>query len=162
MALLAVLGILGGGHKPLLHPVAPRIPQLLSRTSIANTRQDKTAKKADLRKSQQQKTKKMFSVLSIVLLLSISQTADSKPVFDLFPEGGQATALAGQREVQMQGDTCTCPEGREGEECKLDSQLVCRREVTGADNKERSRARRHKNRRRRLREQLRRILQGRE
>ena len=160
MALLAVLGILGGGHKPLLHPVAPRIPQLLSRTSIANTRQDKTAKKQTYKNHK--KTKKMFSILSIVLLMSISLTADSKPVFDLFPEGGQATALAGQREVQMQGDTCTCPEGREGEECKLDSQLVCRREVTGADNKERSRARRHKNRRRRLREQLRRILQGRE
>ena len=102
----------------------------------------------------------MFSILSIVLLLSISLTADSKPVFDLFPEGGQATALAGQREVQMQGDACTCPEGREGEECKLDSQLVCRREVTG--EQERPRARRHQNRRRRLREQLRRILQGRE
>ena len=106
----------------------------------------------------------MFSILSIVLLLSISLTADSKPVFDLFPEGGQATALAGQRQVQMQGDACTCPEGIEGEECKLDSQLVCRREVTRVDqDQERPRrARRHKNRRRRLREQLRRILQGRQ
>ena len=105
----------------------------------------------------------MFSILSIVLFLSISLTAESKPVFDLFPEGGQATALAGQRELPMQGDVCTCPEGREGEECKLDSQLVCRREVAGADEQERPiRARRHKNRRRRLREQLRRILQGRE
>ena len=106
----------------------------------------------------------MFPILSIVLFLSISLTAESKPVFDLFPEGGQATAVAGQREVAQQGDACTCPEGREGEECKLDSQLVCRREVTsGADDQEeRPRARRHKNRRRRLREQLRRILQGRE
>ena len=105
----------------------------------------------------------MFPILSIVLFLSISLTAESKPVFDLFPEGGRAAAVAGQREVGMQGDACTCPEGREGEECKLDSQLVCRREVTGADDQEeRPRARRHKNRRRRLREQLRRILQGRE
>ena len=105
----------------------------------------------------------MFPILSIVLFLSMSLTAESKPVFDLFPEGGQATALAGQRELPMQGDACTCPQGREGEECRLDSQLVCRREVSGGDEQERPmRARRHKNRRRRLREQLRRILQGRE
>ena len=54
-----------------------------------------------------------------------------------------------------QGDRCSCPEGRQGEMCKLDSMLVCRRQVS-------ERPRRHKNRRRRMREQLRRILQGRE
>ena len=115
----------------------------------------------------------MSPILPVLLFLSISLTV-SKPVFDLIPEaghgehggqgghgghggqGGHATALAGQRETLLtQGDPCTCPEGRQGDVCKLDSMLVCRRQVSG-------RPRRHKNRRRRMREQLRRILQGRE
>ena len=103
----------------------------------------------------------MSPILPVLLFLSISLTV-SKPVFDLIPEaghggqGGHATALAGQRETLLtQGDPCTCPEGRQGDVCKLDSMLVCRRQVS-------ERPRRHKNRRRRMREQLRRILQGRE
>ena len=106
----------------------------------------------------------MSPILPVLLFLSISLTV-SKPVFDLIPEaghggqgghGGHATALAGQRETLLtQGDPCTCPEGRQGDVCKLDSMLVCRRQVSG-------RPRRHKNRRMRMREQLRRILQGRE
>ena len=109
----------------------------------------------------------MSPILPVLLFLSISLTV-SKPVFDLIPEaghgwqggqggqGGHATALAGQRETLLtQGDRCSCPEGRQGDVCKLDSMLVCRRQVSG-------RPRRHKNRRRRMREQLRRILQGRE
>lgn len=105
----------------------------------------------------------MFPILSIVLILSISQSS-SKPVFDLIPEGGHATGLAGQGEVpRLPGDVCTCTNEVEGqEECKLDSELVCRGEVAKVGESRRPRARRHKNRRRRLREQLRRILQGRE
>ena len=112
----------------------------------------------------------MSPILPVLLFLSISLTV-SKPVFDLIPEaghggqggqaghggqGGHASALAGQRETLLtQGDPCTCPEGRQGDVCKLDSMLVCRRQVS-------ERPRRHKNRRRRMREQLRRILQRRE
>ena len=105
----------------------------------------------------------MFPILTIVLMLSISQSS-SKPVFDLIPEGGHATGLAGQGEVsRLPGDVCTCTNEVEGqEECKLDSELVCRREVAKVGESRRPRARRHKNRRRRLREQLRRILQARE
>ena len=150
----------------LLHPADPSVPQLLSRTSIANTRQDKTANTRLVKNSKQESRtlrKKMFPILSIVLMLSISQSS-SKPVFDLIPEGGHATSLAGQGEVsRLPGDVCTCTNEVEGqEECKLDSELVCRREVAKVDESRRPRARRHKNRRRRLREQLRRILQGRE
>ena len=64
----------------------------------------------------------MFPILSIVLMLSISQSS-SKPVFDLIPEGGHATGLAGQGEMsRLPGDVCTCTNEVEGqEECKLDS-----------------------------------------
>jgi hypothetical protein len=97
----------------------------------------------------------IIAVVPVLLSLALLQPGAAKPVFDLFP----ALEEAGGGEMGVAGSSCPCPVGRAGS-CVLDLKLVCRREASQGWPAAGRRARRH--RRRRIREQLRRLMEEQE